>query len=108
MAKLKKVSKDIKKQLEELASSLPEIKVATPIYVSGAEIKRNDNFKDVRTPDIESHKTYKYIPKGNSTEVFNHKRRIFKIFAEYGMNGVNEYVNQVLQKVGKKDEPVNQ
>lgn len=88
------------KKIKRIAAKLPaEMMQTTERHVlTGIELKQ-EGF-DETEKDIEDHR--KYIRNLPVILQVNHNRRMKKIYAEKGLQGLNDYVEKVKQRNGKK------
>lgn len=89
---MKKLNKQIKKQLHEIADQLPPIPMADKIKVTGLQILTDEQYIKHRNQSIDPKKKY-IIRKGGSICAVNHRKRLEKVFAQGGIEAVKEYAN---------------
>lgn len=93
-----KITDIVKKEIETLAASLPPIKMAGLVEVKGIKILTDDKYKAIRTDKIKPDEKY-VVREGGAMELVSHKRRMMKLFHQFGTAGVREYVYKI-----RKDE----
>jgi hypothetical protein len=87
-----KITKEIKQELDILASKLPVIAVSKKLTVTGAEIKTNPEYAKLNKPGIINTKKY-IIRTDGLLEAVNHKKRLYKAFENEGLEGVKKYAD---------------
>jgi len=93
-----KITDIVKKEIENLAATLPPIKMAGLVKVKGIKILTDDKYKAIRTDKIKPNEEY-VVREGGTLELVSHKRRMMKLFHQFGTAGVREYVYKI-----RKDE----
>lgn len=92
---MNKLPKALKKELEELASSLPvDFYIATELStIKGEDIKLTELKHD---EEIDPEKEYQF--KSPVYHAKNHFRRMRRIFEDQGQQGVMAYVDEVMER----------